>query len=92
MKSKLKLKPKWVVALFLGVAACIALVISLAVTLTGRSNYGPVTLTVVQNEGGNKSSPFLYGIMFEVRTSHCLFTLTKVLTKFGLRKWTTLVR
>lgn len=61
------------VALCLGVAACIALVTSLAVTLTRGSNYGPVTLTV-QSDGGNKSSPLLYGIMFEVRGySDCLF-------------------
>lgn len=66
MKYRLKQKPGLVAALCLGAAACIALVISLPVTLTRGSHVGPVTLTV-QSEGGNKSSPLLYGIMFEVR-------------------------
>lgn len=32
----------------------------------------PVELSVTR-EGGNESSPFLYGIMFEVRKSHSFF-------------------
>lgn len=66
MKCRLKMKFGMMVSILIGAAICIALVTSLAVTFAGGSDVGPVTLTV-QSEGGNKSSPFLYGIMFEVR-------------------------
>jgi hypothetical protein len=51
----------------LGAATCIALITCLAGALAQGNNSpsGPVVLTVA-SEGGNKSSPLLYGIMFEV--------------------------
>jgi alpha-N-arabinofuranosidase len=52
----------------LGAASCIALMTCLAGALAegDNSSTGPIVLTVA-SEGGNKSSPLLYGIMFEVK-------------------------
>lgn len=49
-----------------GLAASIALATCLAGALAkGNSSTVPLRLTVAR-EGGNKSSPLLYGVMFEV--------------------------
>ena len=55
----------WVVYVCIGLATCIALVTSLAGALTSEEKPGKLTLTV-SRDGGNSSSPLLYGIMFEV--------------------------
>jgi len=53
----------------LGAATCIALVTCLAGALAnGNASNDPISLTVA-TEGGNKSSPLLYGTMFEVGTA-----------------------
>lgn len=56
----------WLVYGCIALATCIASVTCIAGALTSEKNPGKITLNVSLN-GGNKSSPVLYGIMFEVR-------------------------
>lgn len=56
----------WLVHVCIASATCIALVTCLAGALTSEKKPGKMTLDV-SLDGGNKSSPVLYGIMFEVR-------------------------
>lgn len=49
------------------IATCIALVTCAAASIPRNDSTTTVHLTVA-NEGGNKSSPLLYGVMFEVRS------------------------
>jgi alpha-N-arabinofuranosidase len=52
----------------LGAATCIALVTCLAGALAhSNGSNDPISL-IVASDGGNKSSPLLYGVMFEVST------------------------
>lgn len=75
----------------LGAARCIALATCLAGALAySNGSVDPISLTI-SSEGGNKSSPLLYGIMFEVSTARLLRSMTVSLTFRLSRKWTILV-
>lgn len=76
----------------LAAALCIALVTCLAGALTHHHTIssGSVSLAV-DKDGGNKSSPLLYGMMFEVRVFED-FLAAKLLITIYFRKWTIQVK